>query len=248
MLEQLRAWLNGKREYYAGVALLAEAGGAANLLAVLTKGPTPFSVDRLYKELLHICNNLKSNSDVRQPTLLHGQEENRGATSQESSGSQAVLGRSPGTENLPPANPALYESCRQEALKIYKTAMNDRAILFSQVRNLSTEEVNLPHHIAARAALAIAVVRNFNLASELFDRADFVKQNGRLPDGPGEEAPEVAYDTLPDDLVYPTLTNLRKALSKLKKKEPTPERLALQQQHSANIQKLEGRWRLLKGK
>lgn len=247
MLEQLRAWLNGTREYYAGVALLAEAGGAANLLAVLKKGPTPFSTDRLYKELLSACNKLKAEQYGFAPGSDHlsnihlpdGKVDTK-------PNSERFIGKPDQTQV--PANPALFESCRQEALKVYKTAMNDRAILFSQVNNLSTEEVNLPNHVAARAQLALSVVRNFNLASLLFDRADYVKQHGRLPDDPGEQSPETEYDALPDDLVHPTLTNLRKAVSKLKGKEQTPERIALVQKHTTNIKKLEGRWRLLKGK
>ena len=239
MLEQLRAWANGKREYYAGVALLAEAGGAAPLLAVLKKGPTAFSIAKLQSELLAICNQLKAKQNEN-PTSISISGDKPGPI-KDTEGGEAIT-------NSTGANPQLYEATRQEALKVYKTAMNDRAILFSQVNALGAEEVNLPHHVASRASLAIAIVCNYNEASRLFDIADHVKQHGRLPDDIAQSPGQSEYDALPDDKVHTTLDNLRKAYSKLKAKEQTPKRVALMQQHKSNIEKLEVKWRLLKEK
>ena len=67
MLETIRNWLNGNREYYNGVAIYSQAGTNENLLKVLKQGPNDFRVKRLQEELLALCNELKK----KNPTNVH---------------------------------------------------------------------------------------------------------------------------------------------------------------------------------
>ncbi|HVW99476.1 MAG TPA: hypothetical protein VHA52_03410, partial [Candidatus Babeliaceae bacterium] len=60
MLEQIRAWLNGSRDYFKGVALYMEANKNVAILEVLQLGPNEYRKKRLYKELHDIYEQLKT--------------------------------------------------------------------------------------------------------------------------------------------------------------------------------------------
>jgi hypothetical protein len=131
----------------------------------------------------------------------------------------------------------VYAECKKEADTAYKQLMNSRAILFS----LANKEKTTPEEMEQRRELALQVVTGYKTVSELYDKADYVKQHGTLPDTKPVEEKKV-----PDVMVYCVLDNLRKNVSKLKKRPPTPERLQLIAQQSLQIEELEKRWHLLK--
>ena len=144
-----------------------------------------------------------------------------------------------------PANVELYNATRQQADKLYKETMNNRAVLFSFVNAEDFTDPNTEAKINARAKLALSVVSGFQSVSQLYDKAEYVKGYGRLPDQ-DDNADANEYDHLPEHLVKQTLDNLRKNLNKMKKREQTPERAALQQKHEVNLKKLLIRWHSLK--
>lgn len=222
MRELLRNWLNGPRDYYKGVILLDTAGGDDSLLAVLRKGPNEFRVNRLEKELRQIFESLDETPSV----VPLPKKEKKAVQADER-----------------PKNVELYEACKREADAAYKKVMNMRAVLFNLAKD-DDGTVNLPNKIEEREKLAIDVVLGFQQASHLYDKANYVKGTGRLPET--EDNRDSEYDNLPDSLVKQQLDNARKALSKLKKKEPTPERIELIQKHEENIQKLSAKWHLLR--
>ena len=93
------------------------------------------------------------------------------------------------------------------------------------------------------------VVEGYKEASELYDKAEYVRINGRLPDQPAlEPDDESDYDNIPDHMVKQELDNLRKNYNKMKKRPQTPERVVLLQKHEMNIKKLEDKWHSLKPK
>lgn len=254
MLEQIRAWLNGKREYYSGVAIYAQAGTNKELLQVLMKGPNDFRVKRLQEDLLQICNELKiasgannvaqnanvitQNADEHNTILRPGKEPGNKKETAEAGDRQ--------TAPVHPRNETLYNACELEAKSAYKKVMNDRAILFSLANSGEAwEDPNQPHKINDRVKLAIDIVTGWQHVSQLYDKADYVKLNGRLP-ADQDDTGESEYDHLQDHLVKLRLDNARKALNKLKAKEQTPERIALMQKHDENIKKLEAKWHSLK--
>lgn len=248
----LRAWLNGNRDYNTGVAIYAINDPDENLLHVLKQGPNAFRAARLQEQLISIYNQLKSDADNnpgdfnRRGTGMPGTDD-QGADPQQQDHKKTTAGPAGhGKKEQRPVNVALYDACKLEADNAYKKVMNTRAILFKMTDGEQWENPNQEHKINDRAPLAIEVVQGFQRVSALYDRAEYVKLHGRLPDvGDPEEVEASEYDHSPDALVKLHLDNARKALNKLKKKESSPERIQLMQQHEKNIKKLEIKWRSL---
>jgi len=265
MLNTLRAWLNGSREYFSGVALFSQLSDNAALVALFKKGPTPYTSKRLPEELLEICYQLKSknetNSDRHSNRITDGSGGNRttmsvGSTRSKNSttnehqvhnnetATKRTAGEVNGTEE-PPENQEMYDACKLRADKQYKQTMNERAHLFALAKEDDYEDINTTDKVAQRAKMALSVIQGYQVTSFLYEQADYVKEHGRLPGDDTVQAAE-EYEALADTLVKPTLDALRKNVNKLKKREAIPERLALIQKHEANITKLEARWLLLK--
>jgi hypothetical protein len=248
MLEVIREWLNGSREYFKGVAIYARAGNDADLLEVMKKGKNDYRDKRLQVELLAICNELKGNKN-------YGQE-SRQQSGQKSRQNFPILSNLTTNQDKPhyrnehiiePVNQELYNACKLEADHEYKKVMNARAILFNLANTAEFIDPNTPDLISQREKLAIEVVTSYQKTSELYDKANFVKVKGHLPHD--DDLAEVSeFDNLPDHLVKQQLDNARKSYNKLKNKEQTPERVALLQKHQSNLQKLETKWHSLQPK
>lgn len=219
MLDQLREWLNGSREYYKGVALYEIVGDNADFLSLAKKGKSDFTHKKLQDALLKICLQLKN--EIIEPADKISQHAAPAA----------------------PENKPLYEAALKEATLLFKESMNDRATLFALANTEGFEDPNRPDLVAQRSKQAVDLVVKYNRVSELFDRAAYVKKHGRLP---VDEADENEFDALPDHLVKDALNNARKAYNKLKSKEQTAERVALMQKHKKNIKKLELKWQSLR--
>lgn len=220
MLQELRSWLNGSREYYSGVALYEMLGDDPVMLRIFKKGKTEFTTKKLPNILLEICDRLK---EKNQPAIK--------------------IISAPGKENDLPYNKSLHEAAMREALHLYKNMMNERAVLFSMVNVPGYEDINTPAQILERGKLAVNLVLKNQLVSKLYDDAAYIRQYGKRPE---DSEPTSEFEALPDHLVKEALNNARKAYNKLKLKEQNTKRVARLQQHAENIQKLEARWRSLK--
>lgn len=257
MLTTLRAWLNGTREYFTGVALYDTLGADAVLKSLFKKGKTTFTYDRLQEELLKICNDLKKQkheSTHSADRVVHSKLVKRQATdtskhqeeSQQAKTKVEHAANNSSTNAAPAQNNELYDACKKEADKKHKEVMNMRAELFALARMDDFTDINMPDKIQAREKLAIVVVTGYQQGSRLYDKADYVKQHGRLPNDDDEEVQETNVDNIPDALVKQTLDNLRKNYNKIKKREQTPERIALMQKHEVTVKQLMARWEILK--
>lgn len=268
MQEILKNWLNSRKDYFQGVAIYEQFNPDEKLLAVLNNGPNEFRQKRLVEELLKIYQNFLQPSDpspapapqitqnanlitpnankiaanakkilsaVNAPTAAKNVTQDSGRKRNESQIVSSVVEKS-----IP--NPQLYAVCKEEADNEYKKVMNVRAVLFKKAAPDGFLDINKPDLIFDRGELAIEVVQGFQKVSELYDRANYVKQHGRLPSSDADLEDDNEYDLLPDSLVKQRLDNARKAYNKLKKKERTPERVALLQQHEQNIAKLKAKW------
>ncbi|MEP7111200.1 MAG: hypothetical protein ABI760_24605 [Ferruginibacter sp.] len=247
MLDTLRAWLNGTREYNLGASLYFQLGENNDLKAIFNKGFSPYCYKRLQAELLKICISLKSEMN---PGHINEKPKPAHIIDEETTISKNTVLKDP-TEttdnNYPPpenANSELYTACKLEADNTYKQAMNHRAVLFSMVPSELYEDPNRPDLVEQRSKLCIRVVNLYNQASDLYDKADFVRINGILPEVAKNTIDEI--DNIPDHLVKSKLDNLRKNYNKTKKREQTPERISLLQKHQSDILKLEKRWLSLK--
>ncbi len=233
MFEIIRNWLNSKdKNYFKGVLIYEQCGDNKKLLVLFKKDRTPWCEKRLLEELQRCYDQLKLTIS---PTPIIAKLP----------AVQVQINRDP-VEKIP--NAELYNTCRTAALNQYKEAMNMRANLFALARVEEFEDPNDPGSVAARSSLSIEVVMAFNKASKLFDDADFVKIHGYLPNQYPDQEEDNNMNTIPDALVKQTLDNLRKNFNKIKKREQTPERVALLQKHAGNIKLLEEKWNLLKPK
>lgn len=219
MLEFIEGWFVNKN-YWKGVVIYGNyEKHDARKLEILKKARTSDSIIALEHEFLNI---LKENHLER---II---ESDAGV------GIRSVTIKKPKSE-------VLYMGCRSEADLLYKSVMNMRANLFAMAEPNSYKNINAADEIIGRKDLALSVMRGFKKVSELYDRAEFVKVNGVLPEVEFTEIPDV-----PDVLVKLRLDNLRKSRHKLKVKVATPKRLQLLQQKEEEIKLLEARWKLLK--
>lgn len=252
MVETISAWLNGTRDYRMGVELFKIFGSDTVLKNAFAKGETHFNSKRLHEEMLKIFNHLNSDnngkSKHRATTLSGGQglpceEKAKPANIDIADAIDNTVKKI--KESVEIINPELFQVTRQRAISVYKQAMDKRAVLFNMVPSEQYQDPNTQDAVEARSQLAIEVVNFYNLASQLFDDADYVKIHGRLPDHEPEQQ-EDPIDKLQPHEIKQALDNARKAFNKLKGKEETPERVALKQKHSRNIEKLEAKWHSLK--
>ena len=227
MLDQLRHWINGSREYTSGVILYLHLGNNEALKKLLKKTKTDYNVKRLQQELQAICVQLKNETVDEEKIIITD---------------QPVLLKV--DDPTLPANGQLYDACHQEATKKYKEAMNARAVLFNMIPANEYADPNQQDFVLQRSDLAIKVVDLYNEASYLFDRAAYVKEHGKLQDAPPAND-AIDMELIPEYQVKQHLDNRRKNYNKLLKKENNPETVLKIQQHEKDIKILERRWHLL---
>ena len=85
------------------------------------------------------------------------------------------------SDNFSPVNPTLYAACKKEADLLYKQIMNQRALLFADIKGDAFLNVNPPDKVETRGRMAIDIVKDYQRVSELYDKADYVYKNGSLP-------------------------------------------------------------------
>jgi len=258
MLDLIRQWLNSKKDYDTGVAIYSQNNPDGKLLAVLRNGENDFRRKRLLDEILVIYKNLSAfpAEAIAPGAKKIASNANKVASAANKIQETEIKYSQKEAKNIPavaeqeqtPANKELYDACKLAADTEYKKVMNARAVLFKKASPDSFIDVNKPDLIFDRGELAIEILQGWKKVSELYDRAEFVKESGRLPSTPESERPENEYEHIPDSLVKQQLDNARKAYNKLKKKTSTPERVALLQKHEANIKKLKEKWDSLQPK
>lgn len=253
MLDTLRAWLNGTRDYNTGAALYNIVGTDEEKKALFAQGYSLYRNFKLQEELLAICKSLKTQKNATANVPASAAPAKRGISKKEKANELNQLIASITDQAaaiakaISPPNPELYKACKLEADKVYKEYSNKRAVLFHMIPENKYEDANRQDLVAGRKDLALEVVRLHQKTSELYDLADHVKLHGRLPDQEPDDIDNEIAD-LQDHQVKPALDNARKAHNKLKGKDQTAERVVLMQKHEAKIKKLEDRWASLNQK
>lgn len=242
MVERLTKWFNSGKDYFKGVVLYSHAEHDAALLRLFKNGPSPYNRQRLEKELQAKLQQLQTNASLKaqgNPIQI------RNVVLKEAAPTYPLQKPAVITVDDVPENNELYNAAKAAADKEYKRIMNMRAELFALARQDDFTDPNSPDRVAQRRQLALDVVKGFNDVSLLYEKADYIKNTGRIPD---YELPEEKMDPMliPDSLVKQVLDNTRKNYNKMKKREQTPERILLQQQHEKTISILSERWALLK--
>lgn len=222
MKDKILAWLSTfKAPFAEGVALYFAYG--SNLLTKhkLLQGESPENRTLLRNSLLEIPGIREARPAETQP---------------------------PASTTPTAAHTALVAALRQEAHLHWKELMNMRAVLFRLCRHEVQEAENEPQKVQIRGKMALDIILyNRKVVTPAYDKVRYAEQHGTLPPDAlqAQEAPE-DYLHLPDHKVKSTIDNIRKNLSKLRKREPSPERLALIARHESNLEKLLARWHSLK--
>lgn len=240
MVERLLQWLNGNRKNYgAGVALYCAYGKDMRLKHVFLQGKNPFNESRLVKELQELAG-------VSEPAAQTAPTLTRPSLPPSPKGeSVRVRPEEPSTQA-----PALLAAATHEAHTAWKELMNQRALLFGLCRKVDDwEDENDPQRVIMRGKLALEILTfNRKVVMPAYDKLDYVREHGKLPPVHADVTQDVDedYANLPDHKVKQTIDNLRKNLSKLRKREQTPERVAIITNHELSLQKLLVRWDYLK--
>lgn len=232
MQQLIVEWLKSSRkEYYTGLILLRKSQPNAAIIKVLDRGPNEINRKLLIKHL--------GEAVAQKPAVFTKQvlEQPKKEPVAESISEEPVADHS---------QSPIYLSAKKEADQAYKALMNERAVLFSGVRNFMIhEDINAPVLVESRKKSCIHIVLEWQRISKLYDQADFVLKNGVLPIGlDKKEDADVA--SIPDQLVKQNLDNARKNYNKMKKRQPTTERLQRLTELEKLIKQLEGRWQLLR--
>ena len=239
MLETVKAWLNGTRDYNTGALLYNIVGTDHQLKQLFAQGHNMWNNYRLQEEMLKICEALKNGQQPVTVVKTDEKEANERLLSNITDTIEQIA------KTINPPNPELYNASLEDAKRVYKGAMNKRAVVFSMIPTDKYSHINRPDLVEARRKLCLDAVKEYNEASALFDQADYVKLQGKLPDEPDASVDDEVAG-LEDYEVKPALDNARKAYNKLKGREQTADRVALMQKHKAKIEKLEERWHSLK--
>lgn len=141
------------------------------------------------------------------------------------------------------ASPELLAAVTEEAQKAWKQLMNERALLLSLCRNANSMAENAAADVQVRGKLALQILRfHKNTVLPAYDKLDYVRLYGQLPPARPDQLPDTDALIVPDHLLKQTIDNLRKNLGKMRKREATPERVALIEKHEANLKQLLQRW------
>lgn len=221
-MQLIHNWINGSQDYFTGVLLYKMYGSNNAYKIAFASGKSDFNFTLLKKEL----------------RLLMGDVQPKPKPIEKATPALKIT-----TKDF--ADTDLYKACLNEAILAYKDVMNKRAILFAMTKVDGFEDVNREDRVIARSKLAVDVVMLWQKMSKLFDRAGYVKENGKLPNDVDDNKDD-EIDAIPDALVKQHLDNLRKNINKIKKREQTPERIELLKKNEAKLLILIERWRLLK--
>ena len=228
-MQLVKDWLNGTKEYWTGVFLYKKYGTDKAFLIALNKGKTDFLYQRLQKDLKAIV-----------------EAENKKQAAPSATTTPTIQPKISPLVKKDYSDTPLYIACKKEADLLYKQVMNDRALLFASFDINGLDDVNAPDKVLQRSKPAIDVIIGYRRLSKLYEKADFVKLNGRLPNDVPDEDDEINVDGIPDHLVKQKLDNARKNFNKMDKREKTPERIDLLEKNSKLIKQLEARWQSLK--
>ena len=217
----LSYWLNNSdHDYVQGVNLISVLSTDKDLVSFFQKYNSDFAHRRLVEELEKIYEGMMATVPLT-PTVVE-------------------------EEQAPPRlpkNPELEVAAAHKASQLYKQMMNDRAVLFNLTKVEGWDDPNKPDLVEQRRQLALSICAQNYEVGEAYDELAHVRQHGTLPNTEEEKQEE---GEVPDLELKPTIDNLRKALSKLRQKEQTPERVAKIQQHESRLQELLQRWNRLK--
>lgn len=205
----LVTWLNGKRNFTEGVELYKRLIGKTDVIQFLQQGHNRVTAERLFNELRAEYYRLKQKK-IPEPVIVT--EPPRAQVSDHESD--------------------LAKSCKLAADKLFKEVMNLRARLFHLCSIDPQAGENNSDTVYLREVIVLELMDLIPEMSIKYEDYRYVLQHGSLP----VQKPPVK-DELPMNpiLLERMRVNLMTNIAKLKKKEQTPERVSLLQNHEAKL-------------
>lgn len=216
MDKHLIDWLNSNpRNYLQGVDIYKRLGDSPTQLHYFLQGQSTISANKLFEALRDIYYAIKQGNKPTDPVMQPRTPK-------------------PKAEPSAPANKPLLEACKADADKHFKELMNVRALLFQLCPDEPEMDENSENAVRLRELYALQLLDMQPAHHEAYTTLRYVEQHGKLPDAPAEpKASELPSSPIELERMR---TNLMKNISKLKRKEQTPERIALLQSHESKLQ------------
>jgi len=219
-MQDLAAWLNSNRDFKTGVQIYLKYGDNQQFVQLLLDGETQYTRTNLFENLKTIYYQLKNgtsqtntvvkkqHTEVTAPIVPHADQK-----------PVIVKAHTPKTQKG-----TLYDACKLQADKLYKELMNLRAQLFSLCDINDSKMDNDSKLVLQREKIVLQMMDLQYETDQAYDKLRYVEEHGILPNF--KEAKEEEIPTNPIQLMN-FKKNLVSGINKLKKKEQTPERIAL---------------------
>lgn len=219
-MQDLTAWLNSKRDFNEGVQVYLRYGDNKQFVQLLLDGETEYTRKNLFENLKKIYYDLKNGTTPTDPVVKKQKAEVL-APALPHADQTPVLETAPA-----PITPKsdFYNSCKRDADKLYKELMNLRAQLFALCDVEDLKKDDNPDLVEQRKTIALQLMDLQYETDQAYAKLQYVEEHGVLPTI--TEAKEEEIPTNPI-LLLTFKKNLISGINKLKKKEQTPERVAL---------------------
>lgn len=182
----IEQWLNGPRDYMAGVALYLTYGNNMNLKRVFSHGPSDYNVEKLAYELEHI-KHLGEATEKKKPVHVP---------------------QLPPQEYVPPVEPAPDRSqyVIQEKPELYHQLHREWRQFYKQASHLHQTQLGMDQHKNDRGKAARQIIELFeNEISPRWEMLDYFEEHGHFP--------EV---TKPEPIQYVTAADMLKRRNNLR--------------------------------
>ncbi len=219
-MQDLTAWLNSKRNFKEGVQIYLKYGDNKQFVQLLIDGETEYTRKNLFENLRGIYYTLKNGTTQTDPVVKKQQAEVEAPVVTHADQTQVL-------EMVPAPQPQigeLYNACKREADKLYKELMNLRANLFSlcDVHDHSNDNDTLL--VQQREVFVLQLMDLQYETDQAYAKLRYVEEHRTLPTFTEPRPEEIPTNPI---LLLTFKKNLVSGINKLKKKEQTPERIAL---------------------
>lgn len=220
-MQDLAAWLNSNRDYKTGVQIYLKYGDNQQFVQLLLDGETQYTRANLFENLKTIYYQIK-NGTSQTNTVVKKQHTEVTVPVVPHPDQKPVVVK---TQTPKLQKGTLYDACKLQADKLYKELMNLRAELFQLCPIVETKMENDEFtFVNDRRNIVLRMMDLQYETDQAYDKLRYVEEHGVLPTV--KEAKEEEIPSNPIQLMN-FKKNLVSGINKLKKKEQTPERIAL---------------------
>lgn len=219
-MQDLTAWLNSKRNFKEGVQIYLKYGDNKQFVQLLLDGETQFTRTNLFENLKTIYYALKNGTTQADPVVKKQQAEAATPIVTHTDQTQAPIP----APTPQPQKGELYNACKRDAGKLYKELMNLRAQLFALCDVNDRKMDDAPDLIQQRQDFVLQLMDLQYETDQAYAKLRNVEEHGTLPTITEATPEEIPTNPI---LLLTFKKNLVSGINKLKKKEQTPERIAL---------------------